>query len=74
MCKSSELNKKELEVLWILNDFIKRKGFPPTLREIVNNSSIKSTSTVKIHLDRLERMEFIERIRGCSRAITILKK
>ncbi len=47
------------------------EGLPPTVREICNKCSIKSTSTVHGILDVLEENGYISRDARCSRAIKI---
>lgn len=46
---------KQLEILRYIYDTVKRRGFPPTVREICAAVELSSTSTVHGHLARLER-------------------
>ncbi|MDR1564620.1 MAG: transcriptional repressor LexA [Oscillospiraceae bacterium] len=48
-----------------------QSGFPPSVREICAELSIKSTSTVHQHLRKLEELGYIERGSGLNRAIKI---
>ncbi len=47
------------------------KSIPPTIREIVKATGIKSTSTVQLALKKLDEMGYISRNAGCSRGIKI---
>ena len=67
------MSKKELsEKQKLVYDFILKQmsnGFPPTVREICNNTGIKSTSTVHAILGVLEEEGYIVRDAKYSRAI-----
>lgn len=67
-----DLSKKQKEIL----DFIKKeqslRGYPPSVREICAAVSLKSTSTVHGHLERLEKKGYIRRDPTKPRAIEIL--
>ena len=67
-----KLTEKELSVLNYLENFIKAKGYPPSIREIQSGLDIKSTSTVSDYLKCLEEKNFIRRIHSKNRAIEIL--
>ena len=64
------LSEKQLKVYNFLVKSISG-GFPPTVREICNESGIKSTSTVHAILNVLEENGYIERDPRNSRAIRI---
>ncbi|MGU8435672.1 LexA family protein [Clostridium perfringens] len=47
--------KKREQIYKILIDFIKEKGYQPTVREIANAVNLKSSSSVYRHLEMLVR-------------------
>ncbi len=55
-----------------LRDFILKKGFPPTLREVAKHFGLKSPRGPQKILNILEKKGFIRRVPGGSRAIEIL--
>lgn len=55
-----------------LVDYIKRNGFPPSIREITKAIGLKSTSGVYSHLKKLQEEGLIEIHGNSSRAIKIL--
>lgn len=69
---NSELTSKQQEILDFIKHEISIKGYPPSVREICTAVSLKSTSTVHGHLERLEKRGFIRRDPTKPRAIEIL--
>lgn len=67
-----KLNKKQLEIYNFIVEEVQKKGYPPTVREICQGVSLKSTSTVHGHLERLENKGYIRRDPTLPRAIEIL--
>ena len=47
--------KKREQIYTFLIDFIKEKGYQPTVREIAHAVNLKSSSSVYRHLEMLER-------------------
>lgn len=68
----SDLSVRQTELLEFLKDFITRKGFPPTLREIASHFKLKGPRGPQKVLNILERKGYIRKIPGESRAIEIL--
>lgn len=68
----SEISKKQKEILDYIKEKVKDKGYPPSVREICEAVSLKSTSTVHGHLTKLEENGFIRRDLTKPRAIEIL--
>ena len=60
------------DVLRAIRDHIVRRGYPPTVREIMAATGLRSTSTVMYWLRQLERAGRIERRHG-ARAIRVLE-
>lgn len=69
----NDLTPKQKELLVFLKDFIKEKGFPPTLREIATNFGLKGPRGPQKMLNLLEKKGFIRKRKGGSRAIEILE-
>ena len=64
--------KETLEIIYaFIVAYVKREGYPPSVREICQGVGIKSTSTVHAHLRRLQDEGKIEYIPGKRRAIMI---
>lgn len=68
-----EARRKQAEIYEFLKEYTEEKGYPPTVREICEAVSLKSTSTVQGHLQRLERKGFIKRDPSKPRALEILE-
>jgi repressor LexA len=51
----------------------KQVGYPPSIREICEETNISSTSVVNYYLDQLENWGYIKREKNISRGITMLK-
>lgn len=71
MKDKSKPSAKQQEILDFLEERILTKGYPPTVREICEKVSLKSTSTVFSHLEALERKGYIRRDPTKPRAIEI---
>lgn len=68
----SKLSKRQLEILDFIKVEVKKKGYPPSVREIGEAVGLASSSTVHGHLSRLEKKGFIRRDPTKPRAIEIL--
>jgi repressor LexA len=68
----NELTVRQKEVFNFLEDYLRRKGFPPTLREIASHFGLKGPKGPQKTLTILERKGYLRRIPGGSRAIEIL--
>ena len=68
------ITEKQAAILEFIVSTLRDRGFSPTLREIGNRFSVKSTNGVNDHLNALERKGYIYRESGAkSRAIRVLK-
>ena len=65
------LTTRQMELLDFLKDFIRERGFPPTLREIASHFDLKGPRGPQKTLHILERKGFIRKMVGGSRAIEI---
>lgn len=68
----AELTERQKSIFSFLKDFLKKKGYPPTVREIADHFRMAGPKGAKKHLDRLAAKGYIRRLPGCSRAIEIL--
>lgn len=65
------ITKKQQAVLDCIADFIREKGYGPTVREICQEMGLSSPSTVHVHLKALEDKGMINRDPLKSRSITL---
>ncbi len=72
MKKGKELTTTQEKVLNFLKNFLREKGFPPTLREIASHFGLKGPKAPQKTLAILERKGYLRRVPGGSRAIEIL--
>lgn len=49
-----------------------KKGYAPTVRELCSMIGVSSTSTISLHLNKIEEMGLIKRQQNFPRAISIL--
>jgi repressor LexA len=66
------LSRTQKNVFNFLKDFLKTKGYPPTLREIACHFGLKGPRAPQKTLAILERKGYVKRVPGGSRAIEIL--
>ena len=66
-----KLTEKQRQILEYLKQEILQRGFPPSVREICEAVSLRSTSSVHAHLETLERKGYIKRDATKPRAIEI---
>jgi repressor LexA len=67
-----QLTKRQTEFLVLLRKFVRERGYPPTVRELVSLTGRKSTAGVQKLLDALERKGYIKKAPGRSRGILLL--
>lgn len=58
----------------IIIAYVKAQGYPPTVRELMDDMNMSSTATIKFYLDRLEERNLIRKTSTKSRAIEIVKE
>ncbi|AUO15619.1 transcriptional repressor LexA [Clostridium taeniosporum] len=68
-----ESKDRQTEIYEFLKVYIENKGYPPSVREICEAVSLRSTSTVHGHLKRLEKKGLIRRDPTKPRALEIVK-
>ena len=69
---NNQLSTRQSQILSYIRDYIGRKGFPPSVRDIQRRCEISSTSVVDYNLKRLTEKGYIERDYGISRSIRVL--
>ena len=69
--KSKGLGERHKKILAFLKEYQSREGYPPTIREIGEQTDISSTSVVNYYLDQLEKKGLIERQRKISRGVKL---
>jgi repressor LexA len=67
----SDEKDKQSEIYEFLKTYTETKGYPPSVREICEAVSLRSTSTVHGHLKRLEKKGMIKRDPSKPRALEI---
>ena len=67
----ANLTYQEQRIYDFITETIRREGYPPTVRDIQQALSIKSTSTVHSYLERLEEKGMITRSSGKSRSVRV---
>ena len=69
---NGRITPKQQEILDFMKARILEKGYPPSVREICEAVSLKSTSSVHAHLETLEKNGYIRRDPAKPRAIEIM--
>ena len=71
MTRSEGLSARQREILLCVHEEVLARGFPPSVREIAARVGLASPSTVKHHLDVLERCGLLQRVPGLPRALEL---
>ncbi|HNY84378.1 MAG TPA: transcriptional repressor LexA [Anaerolineaceae bacterium] len=71
--KRAGLSPRHQKILTFLQAYTQEKGYPPSIREIGNQTQISSTSVVNYYLNQLEEMGYISRGSNVSRGINLLR-
>lgn len=66
-----DLTDRQRQILRYIDETIRDRGYPPSVREIGTAVSLTSPSTVHTHLRSLERMGFLRRDPALPRAIEV---
>ena len=69
MTDKATLTSRQREILLVIHEEVSAHGFPPSVREIAQRAHLASPSTVKYHLDALERAGYLQRVPGLPRAL-----
>lgn len=71
--RAKGLSERQIKILEVLERFNTQNGYPPSIREICDMTSISSTSVVNYYLNQLEESGHIERDGRVSRGIRLVK-
>ena len=71
--RSQGIGPRHTKILVFMERYQKQLGYPPSIREICEETNISSTSVVNYYLDQLEKWGYIKREKNISRGITMLK-
>lgn len=66
-----DLTLRQLKIVQVIDDCIRRDGYPPTLREIGDAVGLTSTSSVSHQLSSLERKGYLSRGAGRPRTAVV---
>ncbi len=66
------LSAQRKRVLAVIREFLDERGYPPTVRDIVRECEMSSTSVADYHLRTLEKEGFIRRDSGVSRGMEVV--
>jgi repressor LexA len=69
-----KLSEKQRHIVKYIDNFLSRKGYPPSIRDIQKGCNISSTSVVDYNLNILESRGIISRHAEISRGIRLLSK
>jgi repressor LexA len=68
------LSSKQENIINFITDFLRDKGYPPSIRDIAAGCEISSTSVVAYNLNKLEQAGYIRRHSDISRGIEFLNR
>jgi repressor LexA len=71
---AAKLSSKQEYIINFITDFLRDKGYPPTIRDIAAGCRISSTSVVAYNLGKLEQAGYIRRHSDISRGIEFLNR
>jgi len=69
-----ELSTRQKKILDFISNFIEKKGYAPSVRDVAGGCGISSASVTQYHLNILEREGYIRRDRDISRSIGLVKR
>jgi len=68
-----ELTVRQTSILNTVCDYIDKKGYPPSVRDIGEIQNLASPSTVLNHLNQLKKKGYITWLPGQPRTLRVLK-
>ncbi len=69
-----KLSRMQQKVYDFIVEFLKKNGYPPSVREIGDALGLKSPSTVHFHIKHLEELGMLEKGAGKGRALTLTNR
>ncbi len=70
----ARISQRRQEILTFIREFIGRKGYPPTVRDILYSCHISSPAVVQHHLKVLENQGYISHDPGIRRSIILTER
>lgn len=67
------LSSNQTKILKFIAEKINQYGYPPSVREIADAVSLRSSATVHAHLKSLEKLGYIKRDKNIPRAIEVIR-
>ena len=71
--EQAKLTKRQKEIMRFIISEVRKRGYPPSVREIGQAVGLSSSSTVHAHLTNLEKKGYLKRGTALPRAIGVLK-
>ena len=68
---NEELPKTLQDLLYVLEEYLREHGYPPSVRDLSKAMNFSSTSSVVYRLRQLEKRGLIRRDRHIARGITV---
>lgn len=68
----NQLSERQRNILRFMDRYMQKNGYPPTIREIGENTNINSTSVVNYNLNKLVDAGYLERSDRVSRGLRIV--
>jgi SOS-response transcriptional repressor LexA len=69
-----QLSARQEKMLQFIDNYVSTKNYPPSIREIGDAVELKSSSTVKGHLDRLKASGYVTWEQGKPRTLNVVKR
>lgn len=69
--ENTQLTPRQKQVLQVIREFIKERGYPPTVREAGQRLGLTSSASIHAHMASLEKAGFISRDQTKPRALEI---
>ncbi|MDF1511357.1 transcriptional regulator [Robertmurraya sp. DFI.2.37] len=70
----NDLTKRQSEILSTITNYIKNKGYAPSIREIGDMVNLSSTSTVAGHMEKLKEKGYVTWKPSQPRTLQLLDK
>ena len=67
-----KMTEKDWQILDFIHSQLKKKGFPPSVREICDAVGLSSTATIHARLKKLENLGYIERDQAKNRSMRLV--
>lgn len=67
-----DLKKRELQILTFIMERVHRQGYPPSVREIAEGVGLKSTASVYLYINSLDKKGYIKKDKRKPRALEIM--